>query len=146
MKLVHLILLIVGGMVTAAPSFGDTKSSAQRQRSCEDGLRAFDSYCKSRHAKYSLKFQDCVIYRMAMIGHKFRYSYRLLGPENFYCVGKPLSCSEGVKLTIRACSGHHLSRRGPGFRKCVKTVMSNYGYRKGPHYSAVRNKMVCNRP
>lgn len=144
MKLVHLILLIVCGMVTAAPSFADTGSSAQRQRSCEDGLRAFDSYCKSRHSKYSLKYQDCVIYRMAMIGHNFRYSYRLLGPENFYCVGKPLSCSEGVELTIRACSSGRASRRGQGLRKCVKIVMSNYGYKPDQHYRIVGSKLVCN--
>ena len=142
-KQLNMAILAVAGVITATPAIGDPNSLAKSDTSCGEALRAFQFHCNNRRAITVQKFQDCVIYRMAMLGLKFRDSYRLLDLKDFYCVGKPQSCPEGIELAKRACSIYRARNPRSAFRKCTNIVMRNYGYRQNKHYNILQNKLVC---
>ena len=143
MKPLNMAILTVAGVIAATPATAGPKSLATSDTSCGEALRAFQFRCNKNRAITVQKFQDCVIYRMAILGFKFRDSYRLLDLKDFYCVGKPKSCHEGIELTTRACSIYRTRNPRGGFRKCTNIVMKNYGYRQNKHYNILQNKMVC---
>lgn len=143
MKQLNMAILVVVGVIAATPATAAPKSLAKSDASCGEALRAFQFHCNSSRANTIQKFQDCVIYRMAILGFKFRDSYRLLDLRDFYCVGEPRSCHEGIELATRACSIYRARNPQRGFRKCTNIVMRNYGYRQNKHYNILQSKMVC---
>lgn len=143
MRSANAMIFLVAAVAAATYTVAGPFRATERQRSCEDGLKAFDFFCRGRYVDNALKYQDCVIYRMAMIDHKFRDSYRLLGPKSFYCVGNPQSCSEGARLTIETCSAHQLNRGGSTYRRCLRRVMGDYGFKSGRHYRVAKGKLIC---
>lgn len=120
-----------------------SQEQAETYNSCRKGLAVFERLCRQSFSKNVQRFQDCVIYRMQMLRFKFRNSYRLLSLDDFYCIGKPRSCRDGVRLTKEACFVQGRSGGAYAYRKCLNTVMNHYGYDKGADYMIMARGLIC---